>query len=176
MTLLYTILLHFLLESLVVEVLIKLDIVRCLIVRCYNCLCSTFSDGVGRTGAFICIYYQLERIKTEATADIFQCVKSSRLQRAGLVRTLVRIFDGYYFACSIKWFFISEIDYHLYTCTKVLETTEAYTESCLHHKSTLFYWFFSRTVCFLLVIVMNILSLKVLLFRTALHHYIIAVP
>ena len=47
------------------------------------------SDGVGRTGAFICIYSQLERVKTEGVADIFQFVKASRLQRKGLIRHLV---------------------------------------------------------------------------------------
>ena len=47
------------------------------------------SDGVGRTGAFITIYSQLERAKVEGVADIFQFVKSIRLQRAGMVSNLV---------------------------------------------------------------------------------------
>ena len=52
------------------------------------------SDGVGRTGAFICIYSQLERVKMEGVADIFQFIKDSRLQRKGLVRHQVRHFFG----------------------------------------------------------------------------------
>ena len=47
------------------------------------------SDGVGRTGAFICIYSQLEKLKFEETANVFQLVKICRLQRKGLIRHLV---------------------------------------------------------------------------------------
>ena len=43
------------------------------------------SDGVGRSGTFICVHSQLERLKTEGVVDIFQCIKSARIQRAGLV-------------------------------------------------------------------------------------------
>ena len=46
---------------------------------------SLLSDGVGRTGTFICIHSQLERLKTEGVVDIFQSIKSARIQRAGLV-------------------------------------------------------------------------------------------
>ena len=48
-----------------------------------------FSDGVGRTGTFICIHAQLERIKTEGVVDVFQFVKSSRISRPNLVSELV---------------------------------------------------------------------------------------
>ena len=44
-----------------------------------------FSDGVGRTGTFICLHSQLERLKTEGVVDFFQAVKSARIKRAGLV-------------------------------------------------------------------------------------------
>ena len=44
-----------------------------------------YSDGVGRTGTFICIHAQLERLKTEGVFDFFQFIKSVRMQRAGLV-------------------------------------------------------------------------------------------
>ena len=47
------------------------------------------SDGVGRTGTFICLHSQLERLKTEGVADVLQAVKSARIQRAGLVRNAV---------------------------------------------------------------------------------------
>ena len=70
------------------------------------------SDGVGRTGAFICIYSQLERVKMEGVADIFQFIKDSRLQRKGLVRHQVRHFYYSYihqfianiFSCRITTF------------------------------------------------------------------------
>ena len=44
-----------------------------------------YSDGVGRSGTFICLHSQLERLKTEGVVDFFQAVKSARTQRAGLV-------------------------------------------------------------------------------------------
>ena len=47
------------------------------------------SDGVGRTGAFICIHTQMERMKTEGVVDFFQCIKSARIQRAGLIPDVV---------------------------------------------------------------------------------------
>ena len=43
------------------------------------------SDGVGRTGTFICLHSQLERLKTEGVVDFLQAVKASRIQRPGLV-------------------------------------------------------------------------------------------
>ena len=48
------------------------------------------SDGVGRTGTFICLHSQLERLKTEGVVDLFQAVKSARIHRAGLVQNAVR--------------------------------------------------------------------------------------
>ena len=49
------------------------------------------SDGVGRTGTFICIHAQLERLKTEGVVDFFQSIKSARIQRAGLVPDVVSV-------------------------------------------------------------------------------------
>ena len=49
----------------------------------------SLSDGVGRTGTFMCVHSQLERLKTEGVVDIFQAVKSARIQRAGLVSDVV---------------------------------------------------------------------------------------
>lgn len=43
------------------------------------------NNGVGRTGTFTSIYSQVERIKAEQMADIFQYVKGIRLQRADMV-------------------------------------------------------------------------------------------
>ena len=47
------------------------------------------SDGCGRTGTFLTIYSQIERLKTEQVVDIFQWVKYSRIQRAWLVNSQV---------------------------------------------------------------------------------------
>ena len=52
-----------------------------------------FSDGVGRTGTFICIHAQLERLKTEGVVDFFQFIKSARMQRPGLVSDSVSDFQ-----------------------------------------------------------------------------------
>ena len=46
---------------------------------------------MGRTGAFLSIHAQLEKIKTEALVDLFQFVKSARIHRAGLIAELVRL-------------------------------------------------------------------------------------
>ena len=51
--------------------------------------CPYYRDGVGRTGTFMCIHAQLERLKTEGVVDFFQSVKSARMQRAGLVSSVV---------------------------------------------------------------------------------------
>ena len=48
-------------------------------------MCVFYSDGVGRSGTFICLHSQLERLKTEGVVDLFQSAKSARIQRAGLV-------------------------------------------------------------------------------------------
>lgn len=48
------------------------------------------SDGVGRSGTFICMHAQMERMKSEAVVDVFQFIKSVRFQRAGLVANKVR--------------------------------------------------------------------------------------
>ena len=58
---------------------------------------SLSSDGMGRTGTFICLHSQLERLKTEGMVDIFQAVKSARIQRPGLLRNVVRyILDQFF--------------------------------------------------------------------------------
>lgn len=50
-------------------------------------LCSA---GAGRTGTFIALSNILERVKAEGLLDVFQAVKSLRLQRPHMVQTLVR--------------------------------------------------------------------------------------
>ena len=45
------------------------------------------SDGVVRSGTFLCIHSQLERLKTEGVVDVFQAIKSARIQRPGVIYT-----------------------------------------------------------------------------------------
>ena len=54
----------------------------------------SLSDGVGRTGTFICAHAQLERLKTEGIVDIFQYIKSARIHRAGLVPEVVCVISN----------------------------------------------------------------------------------
>ncbi|EMP42177.1 Receptor-type tyrosine-protein phosphatase epsilon [Chelonia mydas] len=47
------------------------------------------SAGAGRTGTFIALSNVLERVKAEGLLDVFQAVKSLRMQRPHMVQTLV---------------------------------------------------------------------------------------
>lgn len=49
-----------------------------------------YSAGAGRTGTFCALSTVLERVKAEGILDVFQTVKSLRLQRPHMVQTLVR--------------------------------------------------------------------------------------
>ena len=57
-------------------------------VRFSLCVCSA---GAGRTGTFCALSTVLERVKAEGILDVFQTVKSLRLQRPHMVQTLVRV-------------------------------------------------------------------------------------
>ena len=46
-------------------------------------------DGCGRTGSFICIHSELERLKAEGVVNIFQSVKAMRSYRPGMVQDVV---------------------------------------------------------------------------------------
>ena len=67
---------------------------------------------MGRTGAFICLHAQMERLKTEGVIDCFQFIKSARLNRPGLVQNVVSMWDTHSLAlffehlptCPIAWF------------------------------------------------------------------------
>ena len=48
------------------------------------------SAGVGRTGTFITLFTQLQRIKDEGTVDIFNFVRGMRYRRCCMVQTEVR--------------------------------------------------------------------------------------
>ena len=47
------------------------------------------SDGVVRSGTFLCIHSQLERLKTEGVVDVFQAIRSARIQRPGVIPNIV---------------------------------------------------------------------------------------
>ena len=56
-----------------------------------QCVCPC-SDGSGRSGVFVVLYTQLERLKTEHLVDVFQGVKSARTQRMRIVHSAVRYY------------------------------------------------------------------------------------
>ena len=47
------------------------------------------SGGSGRTGTFVAISILLERLKTEGVVDVFHTARTLRLQRPGLIHTVV---------------------------------------------------------------------------------------
>ena len=49
---------------------------------------------MGHTGAFICMHAQIERLKTEGVVDVFQFIKSARLNRPGLVQSVVSLWEN----------------------------------------------------------------------------------
>ncbi|KAL5486487.1 hypothetical protein EMCRGX_G018974 [Ephydatia muelleri] len=49
------------------------------------------NDGVGRTGTFITMHSELERLKAEGALDVFERVKLCRIARPGLVQNVVTI-------------------------------------------------------------------------------------
>lgn len=50
-----------------------------------------YSDGCGRTGSFIAIYYALERVKVDSIVDFLQAVKSFRISRTSIVANAVSV-------------------------------------------------------------------------------------
>ncbi|KAL5486439.1 hypothetical protein EMCRGX_G018914 [Ephydatia muelleri] len=64
------------------------------------------NDGVGRTGTLICMHAELERVKTEGIADIFQRVKRSRALRSGMVPEL----DQYIYCHEVLTDFVETFD------------------------------------------------------------------
>ena len=49
------------------------------------CVYTFTSDGVVRSGTFLIIHSQLERLKTEGVVDVFQAIKSARIHRPGTI-------------------------------------------------------------------------------------------
>ena len=65
----------------------------CSMLECLHASLSNLSpspsDGVVRSGTFLCIHSQLERLKTEGVVDVFQAIKSARIQRPGVIPNTV---------------------------------------------------------------------------------------
>lgn len=56
----------------------------------FQCNYSIFcSNGSGRSGTFVVLHSQLERLKTEQVVDVFQGIKTARIQRMGIVQNKV---------------------------------------------------------------------------------------
>ena len=53
-----------------------------------------YSSCVGRTGVFIALCIVLERYTVEGMIDLFQTVKTLRIQRSAMVQTRVRRKEG----------------------------------------------------------------------------------
>ncbi len=85
--------------------------------RCYSIIYPC-SDGVGRTGTFITIHAQMERMKSEAVVDMFQYIKAIRIQRAGMVSNKV-INAACFSLYDVHYIFISQQDQYEF-CHQVL--------------------------------------------------------
>ena len=70
------------------------------------------SDGMGRTGVFITVMSEIERVKIEGEIDTFQTIKSMRTKRPKMVSTLVSILNP-------KNYHIQTIS-HVYDCSNIL--------------------------------------------------------
>ena len=57
-------------------------------------LLSSYSDTVSRSGMFCAIATTIDRCKTESVVDVFQVVKAQRLQKPGLVLTVVSNYNN----------------------------------------------------------------------------------
>ena len=71
------------------------SLARVIVISVCVCGCYTYSDGVSRTGTFLTIHCQLERLKTEGVVDFLQAIKSARLHRPGLVNNTVSLVNLY---------------------------------------------------------------------------------
>ena len=75
------------------------------------------SDGVGRTGTFITMHSELERLKAEGEVDVFQRVKICRIARPGLVQNVVRNGDLLPFQQWVTCFLITLIFHSFFIWT-----------------------------------------------------------
>ena len=62
---------------------------------------SSNSDGMGRSGVFICAMSEVERVKVEGQVDVFQTIKGMRIQRPHMVETAVSVH-------ALGWIYVPE--------------------------------------------------------------------
>ena len=74
----------------------------------YHSVLFYSSDGIGRTGSFCAAYSMIDRFKVEQVVDAFQTIKSMRIQRAGLLDSLVYCGHGLLCLC-----FPSQLCHHI---------------------------------------------------------------
>ena len=58
----------------------------------YGTVFCVYSNGVGRSGAFCGLFTLIEITKMESVIDFFHKVKAMRIQRPGMVQTVVIIY------------------------------------------------------------------------------------
>ena len=75
----------------------------------YHSVLFYSSDGIGRTGSFCAAYSMMDRFKVEQVVDAFQTIKSMRIQRAGLLDSLVYCGHGLLCLC-----FPSQLCHHMF--------------------------------------------------------------
>ena len=60
-------------------------------IHIYNYIVSLFSDTVSRSGVYCAVSNAIEQCKTEGVVDVFQTVKTIRMNKPGAVTTLVKL-------------------------------------------------------------------------------------
>ena len=92
-------------------------------------VCPQLSDVVVRSGTFLVIHSQLERLKTEGAVDVFQAIKSARIQRPGVIPNTVRM-SATQLSVTVLFYFSSATKDHYIFCYELLadyvERMEAY--------------------------------------------------
>ena len=87
----------------------RLALLSCLFTGIYPLSFSSFfsSDTVSRSGMFCAVATNIDCCKTESVVDVFQVVKAQRIQKPGLVHTVVgaHVFNYCYMGYGSVWVF-----------------------------------------------------------------------
>ena len=75
-----------------------------------------YSDGMGRSGVFICAMSEVERVKVEGQVDVFQTIKGMRIQRPHMVETAVSVLCTGVDMCICAYVHMCIICVYAYTC------------------------------------------------------------
>ena len=95
------------------------------------------SDGVVRSGTFLIIHSQLERLKTEGVVDVFQAIKSACIHSL-LYYPLTQGFNSTYsknVPLAQAAVYILPTQYNSYQC---LQTVSCYLDNNTTHKCTVY--------------------------------------